>query len=83
MIYKLAEQYPDCLMLNFTIKVEKNCKIFLNSRNESGSDLASVFFYSQILAESQNKATVSGSSILVFIFSEDVHFSSNMLRVLQ
>lgn len=22
MIYKLAEQYPDCLMLNFTIKVE-------------------------------------------------------------
>lgn len=23
MIYKLAENYPNCLMLNFTIKVER------------------------------------------------------------
>ena len=23
MIYKLAEEYPNCLMLNFTIKVEE------------------------------------------------------------
>ena len=29
MIYKLAEEYPNCLMLNFTIKVDMEKNVFL------------------------------------------------------
>lgn len=29
LIYRLAEEYPDCLMLNFTIKVKKQKKTLI------------------------------------------------------
>ena len=47
MIYKLAENYPNCLMLNFTIKVNEEKRVVSANRAENRSSLASGRFGSR------------------------------------
>ncbi|KAJ8316708.1 hypothetical protein KUTeg_005738 [Tegillarca granosa] len=86
LFYKLAEEYPDCLMLNFTVKIEVFSRVLrtsITSLLEGGEDAVEKNLPEFTKMVCHGEHTYLYSQVLMHILAQETKGGSNIRRLCQ